>query len=308
MPRARVLPVMPSTQVIEPGDADERGELGALGSDDVKLNAAGFRTAFLAVLGMVTILPFQAFVAKVFPKWYQAIPIYFHRSICFAFGVERTVLGERASEPGILFVANHVSWLDIPVLGADVPGSFVAKAEIRGWGIFGTMARLQRTIFVKRERRTSSADQRNAIVERLAAGHNVILFPEGTSSAGNGVLPFKSALFSVAEAARDAGLTPVIQPISLAYTDINAIPVVRAVRHKLSWVGDMEFLPHVVQVMCLSQIKSTVHFHAPVHLEEFSSRKALALHCEHVVNQGVRLANSGRLLVPRAVAKREELP
>lgn len=299
---------MSQAPAVTTDDEEDRGEFGALGSQDVKLNAAGIRTLVLAFTAMITLLPFQALVVKFLPKFYQGIPIYFHRCVCYAFAIKRTVLGERVNEPGVLFVANHVSWLDIPVLGADVPGTFVAKAEIRDWGLFGILARLQRTIFVKRERRTSSAHQRNAIVDHLAAGHNVILFPEGTSSAGNGVLPFKSALFSVAEAARDAGLTPVIQPISLAYTDINAIPVVRAIRHKISWVGDMEFLPHVVQVMRLSQIKSTIHFHAPVHLEDFESRKALAAHCQNVVNQGVRLANSGRLMVPAAVANTPELP
>lgn len=285
-----------------------RGEMGALDTQQVKLNGAAIRTLFIALFAVVTMLPFQGLIVKFKPRWYQGIPIAFHRVMCLAFGIKRTVLGERASEPGILFVVNHISWLDIPVLAADVPGSFVAKAEIRDWGFFGILARLQRTIFVKRERRSSSAEQRNAIVDHLAAGHNVILFPEGTSSAGNGVLPFKTALFSAAEAAQKAGLNTLIQPISLAYTDINAIPVTRAIRHKISWVGDMEFLPHLVQVMRLSEIKSTVHFHEPVRLEDFTCRKDLAAHCERVVGQGVRLANSGRLFVSAPLAKRSELP
>lgn len=295
---------------IEPTSIEDdpaRGEMGAISGDDAKLNAAAIRTLVIAFFASATLLPFQAFIVRFFPRHYDSIPIRYHRWICRAFGIKRTVLGERSEQKCILFVANHVSWLDIPVLGADMPGSFVAKAEIRDWGMFGILARLQRTIFVKRERRTASAKQRNAIVEHLAQGHNVILFPEGTSSAGNGVLPFKSALFSVVEAARDAGLEPVIQPISLAYTDINAIPVVRAIRHKISWVGDMEFLPHVVQVMRLSQIKSTIHFHEPIGLEDFSGRKELAAHCERVVGQGVRLANSGRLFGASSVAKERKL-
>lgn len=293
-----------------PAASDElpRGEMGAITGDDAKLNAAAVRTLLIAFLGSITLLPFQALMVKLFPRYYDHIPIRYHRSICWAFGIKRTVLGERSDQKCTLFVSNHVSWLDIPVLGADMPGSFVAKAEIRDWGMFGVLARLQRTIFVKRERRTASAKQRNAIVDHLSEGHNVILFPEGTSSAGNGVLPFKSALFSVVEAAKEAGLEPVIQPISLAYTDINSIPVVRAIRHKISWVGDMEFLPHVVQVMRLSHIKSTIHFHEPIRLEDFSSRKDLAAHCERVVGQGVRLANSGRLLSGSPVAKGDKLP
>lgn len=284
-----------------------RGEFGAIERGEAKLNGAALRTLLPAAVAIVLLLPFQALIVKVFPRVYTVIPRIFHTIICWCFGINRRELGQRTKAGGILFVCNHISWLDIPLLGSLVPGSFVAKAEIENWGLFGLLAVLQRTIFVVRERRTSSADQRNQIVDHLAQGHNVILFPEGTSSAGNGVLPFKSALFSVVEAAQQAGLEPVIQPISLAYTDVNSIPLVRANRHRISWVGDMEFLPHFVQVMRLSAIDATVHFHEPVRLEEFGSRKALALHCEQVVGQGVRLANSGRMEPGHLVANREEL-
>jgi len=283
-------------------------EFGTLGLAQTRLNAAGWRTLLIIAAAVVLLLPIQFLVTKVMPRQYSWIPHWFHKIVCFAFGIQPTVLGERSREKSTLFVVNHISWLDVPVLGAHVPGSFVAKDEIGSWGIFGTLARLQRTIFVSRERRTQSAVQRNAIVDHLAEGHNVILFPEGTSGAGNGILPFKSALFSVVEAARDAGVTPTIQPISIAYTDVNAIPVVRANRYKIAWVGDMEFLPHVVQVMRLSKIRSTIHFHESVHLSDFPSRKALAQHCERVVGRGLRLANSGRRLTAPAVAKPAELP
>ncbi|MEM6681312.1 MAG: lysophospholipid acyltransferase family protein [Pseudomonadota bacterium] len=283
-------------------------EFGSFEIGDTKLNRAALRTLAIAGISILILLPIQFIITKVMPQRYAGVPLFFHKLICFGFNVKRTVVGERSTEKSILFVVNHVSWLDIPLLGASLPGSFVAKNEIADWGLFGTLARLQRTIFVSRERRTQSAVQRNAIVEHLREGHNVILFPEGTSSAGNGVLAFKSALFSVTEAARDAGVTPIIQPISLAYTDVNAIPLVRAIRHKISWVGDMEFLPHLVQVMRLSQISATVHFHEPLKLADFSSRKQLAQHCQRVVAKGVRLANSGRQLAAPAVAKPAELP
>ncbi|MEM7568708.1 MAG: lysophospholipid acyltransferase family protein [Pseudomonadota bacterium] len=286
-------------------DAADRGELGALGSEDAKLNPAAIRTIVLALTAVVTLLPFQGLIVKFIPKIYAGIPIAFHSFICWSFGVRRHVVGVRSDAPGVLYVANHISWLDIPVLGSVLRGSFVAKAEIETWGFFGILAKLQRTIFVVRERRTSSAEQRNQIVDHLAQGHNVILFPEGTSSAGNGVLPFKSALFSVVEAAQNAGLQPVIQPVSLAYTNVNSIPLVRANRHMVSWVGDMEFLPHLIQVMRLSAIDATIHFHEPVQLDEFDSRKALAQHCEDVVGQGVRLANSGRLEDSHLVANHD---
>lgn len=298
---ARVPQQLPDEEAVKA--KKPRGEMGAIGKQDAKVNAAAMRTIVVGLLAVVLMLPWQGLIVKFASRFYAGIPIAFHNVMCWAFGVRLHRVGMRSDAPGVLYVANHISWLDIPVLGAAIRGSFVAKAEIESWGFFGTLAKLQRTIFVVRERRTSSAEQRNQIVEHLAQGHNVLLFPEGTSSAGNGVLPFKSALFSVVEAAQAEGLEPVIQPVSLAYTSVNSIPLVRANRHAISWVGDMEFLPHLLQVMGLSAIDATVHFHEPVRLEEFDSRKALAQHCERVVGQGVRLANSGRLDASQLVAK-----
>jgi 1-acyl-sn-glycerol-3-phosphate acyltransferase len=93
-----------------------------------------------------------------------------------------------------LYVANHVSYTDITVLGSVIPGSFIAKAEVADWPFFGWLAKLQRSVFVDRQVR-STVTQRDAVGERLASGDALILFPEGTSGDGNRVLPFKTALF-----------------------------------------------------------------------------------------------------------------
>ena len=98
----------------------------------------------------------------------------------------------------MLFAANHVSYLDITVLGSLLDASFIAKTEVAGWPLFGWLARLQRSVFIDRRAR-STAHQRDSIAARLAAGEALILFPEGTSGDGNRLLPFKSALFSVAD-------------------------------------------------------------------------------------------------------------
>ena len=98
----------------------------------------------------------------------------------------------------MLFAANHISYLDITVLGSLLDASFIAKTEVAGWPLFGWLARLQRSVFIDRRAR-STAHQRDSIAARLAAGEALILFPEGTSGDGNRLLPFKSALFSVAD-------------------------------------------------------------------------------------------------------------
>lgn len=243
----------------------------------------------------------QMALMRLAPRKAAAMPRLIHQVFCRAAGIEVTGVGEPVRDGGVLYVANHISWLDIPVLGSQLPASFVAKTEVGDMGIFGTLARMQRTIYVEREARHRTGEQRDRIVERLADGDNIILFPEGTSTSGNAVLPFKTSLFGVAEqAARHGALTgrPVdlrIQPVTLAYTHINGLPLCRARRYKVAWVGEDELAPHFRQVMQLGRIRAVLQYHAPVRLADFGSRKALAQHCQHVVAEGLRRANSGRL-------------
>src|SRR6185437_1390398 len=123
--------------------------------------------------------------------------------------------------------SNHTGYLDISVLGSRLPASFIAKSEVARWPLFGWLAKLQRSVFVDRQVR-STAQQRDAIAERLAAKDALILFPEGTSNDGTFVLPFKSALFSVVFGKSETPVT--VQPVSLAYTRLDGLPIGRALR------------------------------------------------------------------------------
>jgi len=223
------------------------------------------------------------------PTW---LPMRAHRGVCRALGLTIDVHGQQAGKKGVLFVANHISWADIPVLGSMVMGTFVAKAEVSGMGLFGRLSDLQHTIYVDRERRSATHSQRTRIAQRMADGHNIILFPEGTSSNGTHVLPFKSSLFAVAEAPDQDVL---IQPVTIAYTHINGMRINRSNRYRIAWVGDMDLVPHAWELMGVGRIRVSVQFHDPVRRSAFADRKALARHCEHVVSEGLRLANSGRL-------------
>src|SRR5256714_15267935 len=142
----------------------------------------------------------------------------------------------------VLFPANPVSYLDITIFSSLIAGSFVAKREVAGWPLFGWLAKLQRSVFIDRQVR-STADQRDSIAGRLAAGDALILFPEGTSGDGNRVLPFKSALFSVADQPATGPVT--VQPVSIAYTRLNSMPIGRRYRPLFAWYGAMPMAPHL---------------------------------------------------------------
>ena len=224
----------------------------------------------------------------------KTLPMWYHKRCCRILGIRIERRGRQSRIHPTLFVSNHVSYLDITILAAMIAGSFVAKMEVKSWPYFGWLARLQRTVFV--ERRSIRADTaRDEILERLMAGDNLIMFPEGTSSDGNRVLPFKSALFSVAE--QWVGASPLtIQPVSVAYTKLDGLPLGRHLRPFYAWYGDMELVPHLWQLTGLGQLTVVVHFHPPVTLAELGSRKALSDYCQDRSQRGLAAALAGRPL------------
>lgn len=219
--------------------------------------------------------------ARTFPHWY-------HRRLASIIGLKVKCVGERPSR-ACLIAANHVSWLDIPVLSAALPVSFIAKQEVAGWGIFGSLARLQRSVFVNRERRHTTAESRDEIQERLKAGDTLVLFAEGTSTDGNRVLPFRSSFFASAET---DGL--IVQPVTLAYDGHWGLPMTRRRRPFYAWYGDMELPGHLWEALVAGPIEVTVIFHPPMMVSALGGRKVLARKAEDVVRKGLIEALSGR--------------
>lgn len=209
--------------------------------------------------------------------------VWFHRAVSRALGV-RTLMSGQVAEGAVLYVSNHLSWLDIPVLGSHLHGSFVAKAEVDAMPVVGPLARLQDTIYVDRGQRHRSADQAGGIRQRLIDGGNVILFPEGTSNDGVHILPFKSTLFAVAEGEGTAPFR--IQPVTIAYTSLNGLPFTRNRLMDIAWIGDMALAPHAADVMGLGRMVAHVACHTPVRRSDFVDRKALARHCREVIAEG----------------------
>ena len=225
-------------------------------------------------------------------------PRLYHRVCMRLLGLHVVVHGRPAERRPVLFVSNHTSYLDIAILASVVDVSFVAKSEVAGWPLFGLLAKLQRTVFVDR-RSTNAGRDRRSIETRLRAGDNLVLFPEGTSNDGIHTLPFKSALFAVA--GLQVGPEPlIVQPVSIACTALDGIPLGRRHRWVYAWYGEMALAPHLWSLLGLGDLTVVVQFHAPVTLAQFGSRKALAEHCWHDVTSGVAAANAGTAVVATA--------
>ena len=240
------------------------------------LRAAVILTVFLAVT--IILIPVQWLGVTLHLRWRRSLPHAYHRFIARLFGIRVRVLGKPVAGKGALLLANHTGWLDIVIFSSLMPLSFVAKSEVGSWPFFGTLARLQRTIFVARARRSQTGAARDGIRARLLAGDTLVLFPEGTSSDGNQVLPFKSALLGAAELDGIA-----LQPVSTAYTGLHGVPMGRENRPLFAWYGDMELVPHLWEALKAGPLDVVVQFHPPL---AGSDRKELAKAAELLVRTG----------------------
>lgn len=253
--------------------------------------------AFLALTA--SLIPFQWLSVRLRWPSRRWIPNVYHRLVCRLIGVRIRVVGACARERPLLVVANHVSWLDIPVVTAVTPVVFVAKREIASWPFFGLLAKLQRSVFVDRNRRHQTAAANAEIASRMAEGDPVVLFAEGTSSDGNRVLPFRSALIGAArEALAEAEHVErvLIQPLSIAYVGYQGLPAGRQHRPLLAWYGDLDLLPHLAGILRRGGIDVVVTWGQPIAYETDADRKALARTLETAVRRLTVTALRGRPL------------
>lgn len=253
-----------------------------------------------------SLMPVQAALLLLRSKLAARLPSFYHRLVCRILGIAIERRGTPSPARPTLFVANHTSYLDIEILGAAIPGSFVSKADVDGWPLFGRLARLQRTVFIDRKRR-SVAHQRDALSARLRAGDKLILFPEGTSGDGQRLLPFKSALFAAVTESEGVG-DIAVQPVSVAYLRLDGMPLGRSYRPLFAWYGDMDLAPHLWTVLGLGRLGVRVTFHPAVRAADFPSRKALADHCASVIGAGLAAALSGRETAPPLPARAAAAP
>jgi len=222
-------------------------------------------------------------------------------SVCRLLGLHVRVIGtpaKRLDGRPVVFVSNHSSWLDILTLGGVLEGCFVAKEEVGRWPVVRTVARLGRTVFVSR-RASSTGRERDDMRDRLDAGDNLILFPEGTSSDGSRVLPFRSVFFSVAEP-RGQGARPLVQPVSVVYDQLGGLPMGRASRPVFAWYGDMDLASHFWRLAQLQGLRATVLLHAPVDPAAYASRKELSQAVWQIVAEGAAALRQNRPVRPAA--------
>ncbi|MEI9995963.1 MAG: lysophospholipid acyltransferase family protein [Rhizomicrobium sp.] len=259
------------------------------------LRAWGIVTVFLVVtlLG----IPYQSLNLRLGRAAAKSFPNRYHRFMAGLFGIRITVVGTPVTDEGVLIVANHTSWLDIIVFSAVGRISFVAKSEVATWPLFSTLARLQRTVFVERTRRSTTGVARDQIRDRLHAGDTLVLFPEGTSNDGNAVLPFKSALMGAVEARVDDGKggsrAVKVQPVSTAYVGLYGMPMGRENRPLFAWYGDMELVPHLWEALLTGPIDVIVEFHPPIDVDSVGGRKVLAARAEAIIRRGQTRALAG---------------
>ncbi|HXT79298.1 MAG TPA: lysophospholipid acyltransferase family protein [Acetobacteraceae bacterium] len=229
-------------------------------------------------------------------------------------GVKVRVVGTpaigNASRP-VLFVANHTSWVDVPALGGVLDGCFVAKGDIATWPLVSTIARLGRTVFVSRQR-GATGRERDLMRGVLAQGDSLILFPEGTTSDGSRVMPFRSSFFALAEAgSRTAPATlPLIQPVSLVYDRLDGLPAGRASRPLFAWYGDMDIASHSWRLTQHLGLRATMLLHPPLEPEQYADRKALSQAVWNIVADGAATLRQNRPVVPavRGAAPATDLP
>ncbi|WP_421994713.1 lysophospholipid acyltransferase family protein [Roseococcus sp.] len=203
---------------------------------------------------------------------------FYFRTLCRLIGMKLRVLGAPSALARTLYVSNHTSWLDILVLGATLDARFVSKSEVAEWPLIGWVAKLGRTVFVSRSRGRTGTEAQDLRL-RMEQGESLILFPEGTTSDGTRVLPFRSSFFSVASAAAW------IKPVTVVYDRLGGLPVGRRDRPLFAWYGDMETGSHAWQLLRRTGTRVSVVLDEGFPPEVVPDRKALAARVGRSVTQ-----------------------
>jgi lyso-ornithine lipid O-acyltransferase len=248
-----------------------------------------FRLLLLGLCSLV-LVPLQILALRAGWSILHKVPMWFHRALLSIFNVRVIEQGAPPSDAATIVLSNHVSWLDIPVIGSLHPLSFIAKSEIEGWPVVGFMATLQRSVFIDRQRRKATAEVNDALAHRLVKGEVIVLFAEGTTSDGNRLLPFRSSLVGAAQTAlmHDSVEHVFLQPLAIAYTRRNGLPVTRRERPFIAWYGDMDLAPHLKMFIQGIPIDVTVTWGEPVPFN--GNRKQATAFAEAQVRRALQAA------------------
>jgi 1-acyl-sn-glycerol-3-phosphate acyltransferase len=253
---------------------------------------------FVFIPVLIVIIPAQFVITRLGLSGWNVLPKFFHRVGCVFLGLRVTVIGKPATGRPTLLTSNHISWTDIIAIGSVADVTFVAKSEVRDWFFIGFMASLQRTIFVDRKKRSDAGRTSTEMGQRMADGDAVLLFAEGQSDIGTHVLPFRSALVGAAQHAMiEAGAKDVlIQPLTIAYTKLQGLPVTRSERTQIAWIRSKTTSEIIREILTGGTKDVTVAFGLPRPLSEGDDRKAVTKAAEVEVRRMLVALNRGTAL------------
>jgi 1-acyl-sn-glycerol-3-phosphate acyltransferase len=244
------------------------------------------RSAGLLLILVVLVPPQILVLAVTRGPASMRLPMLIHRLACRLLGLRVELSGAPATDAGTLFVSNHLSYLDVLAIGSVVRACFVAKQDVRHWPLLGPLARLQHTVFVSRDPR-QVGDVTAALARELAAGRRLVLFPEGTTSDGSGVLVFKSSAFAVA--ANPLRPRVRVQPFTIVLLAVDGVAIASGGdRDRYAYHGEMRLLPHLAAFMRGSGAQVRLQFHAPLAIVDGQGRKELAAQAHACVLQGMQ--------------------
>lgn len=251
---------------------------------------AAFKLFILILICLITI-PLIA-LSRVFlikTRFFYIVPKLFHGSICRVFGIKYKIKGQIETNQQVLFVGNHLSYLDIPLLGSFLSATFISKEDVQGWPIFGLLATLAKTIFISRNP-TKAEKALKQMNEAINDGTSLIVFPEGTSGSGKEVLPFKSSLFDIFIKGKTR-TNMAIQTFTTAITKVDGHAINNeSERDIYAWYGDMDLTPHMWTIAKTKGVELEVTFHPIRSLEAYDNRKTLSADCYNDVSSALTLS------------------
>ena len=209
------------------------------------------------------------------------LPLIFHKFLLKILGIRLSIKGKPSERKPLILIGNHSSYLDIIILGSVLPVCFVAKSEIKGWFLFGTLASLQNSIFIDR-RNFKALESLKKISKNLSSNFAIIIFPEGTTNNGKRVLKFRASLFKIFEDDPTLGL----QNFSLCYTHINSMPLDNRMRPNIAWYGEMSLITHLKRLLHYSSIGAKLQFH-PTIVPHGVTRKIISEESREQVIKGI---------------------
>lgn len=242
-------------------------------------------SAYLLVT--LTGIPIQFALLRLFPRLNPyAFPRLYHKLCCAIFRIKVIVEGEIDHGDHVVFISNHVSYLDIPVIGSVLKTAFIAKADVAQWPLFGTLGRLQRTLFISRNPRHAEREKK-AFLERLEEPLPLVLFAEGTSTLGERIIPFKSSLFEVF-----LNKNIKLQPMTISILSVDEEKAASEKQKEIFAWGDVEISEHLWRFSRGKGAIVKLKFQKTISSLSYNDRKSLSNDCYQLVLEGLDLSTA----------------